>query len=60
MSDLRTIGSALLAGSMAASVVALISITSGFPRVWPGAILAFVSAAAAWLAVFAREGGERR
>lgn len=52
--NLRAVGAALLIASTMASLVALISILAGLPRVWPGTILAFASGFGWGLLMFGR------
>jgi hypothetical protein len=48
--DVRNLVTAVVAGTVAASLVAVISIVVSAPRVWPGAVVAFVvNSGLAWL-----------
>jgi len=52
--NLRVVGAALMVASMFASVIAMVSIVGGLPRVWPGTILAFITTFGASLMLFGR------
>jgi hypothetical protein len=57
--DTRALARAVVAGSINAALVAIVSIVGSFPRVWPGTVLALVVTTASFYALCYRPASRR-